>query len=211
MLKQVGKHCVGGEDHRGIFEADVRFEIPGTNKARKTGGAGEKLAALEDGEGELFYAFPEEMFWDDFLPALEQIWGDGTYDMKGDIRSFPYARNEAERVMNSFEDPYGPVVFRSPTGWFRRCVCKKEDGSRNVCIPPKAGWMCERPCMLVKMKITLEKELEERNRQEQERERVKETCEAAEKSAQVRRCEVPPCPPPESPFIHPCVYPHIHM
>lgn len=37
--------------------------------------------------------------------------------------------------------------------------------------------------MLVKMKITLERELEERNRLNSERERVKETCNAAEKSA----------------------------
>ena len=85
--------------------------------------------------------------------------------------------------MNTFQDPYGPVIYRSPTGWFRRCVCKKPDGSRNVCIPPKAGWMCERPVMLVKMNITLERELEERQRQQQERKTVKEASEAAEKSA----------------------------
>ena len=43
--------------------------------------------------------------------------------------------------------------------------------------------MCERPVMLVKMNITLERELEERQRQQQERKTVKEASEAAEKSA----------------------------
>jgi hypothetical protein len=182
ILKQVGKHCVGGEDHRGIYEANVQFEIPGTNKSTK--GPRDTKVPLEEGEGELFYQYPEEMFWDTFLPALDEIWNDEeNFDTKGDIKSFTYPKGEVERVMGSFQDPYGPVIYRSPTGWFRRCVCKKPDGSRNVCIPPKAGWMCERPVMLVKMKITLERELEERNRQQQERERVKEVCAASEKSA----------------------------
>ena len=43
--------------------------------------------------------------------------------------------------------------------------------------------MCERPVMLVKMHITLERELEERQRQAQERKTVKEASEASEKSA----------------------------
>ncbi len=183
MLKQVGKHCIGGEDHRGIFEANVNFEIPGKGKGKAKQSSVPGMSLLEEGEGELFYQYPEEMFWDIFLPALEEIWGDGSFDTQGDIRSFPYSRKEAERVMNTFQDPYGPVVFRSPTGWFRRCVCKNEDGSRRVCIPPKAGWMCERAVILVKMSITLERELEERQRQQQERETVKQAMEAAEKSA----------------------------
>ncbi|GMI08986.1 hypothetical protein TrVE_jg11434 [Triparma verrucosa] len=189
MLKQVGKHSIGGEEHRGIYEKNVKFDIPGKAKKKETKGkpedslAGPSNLPEEEGEGELFYQYPEEMFWDTFLPALEEIWNEGSLDTAGDIRSFPYSRKEAERVMNSFEDPYGPVIYRSPTGWFRRCVCKKPDGSRNVCIPPKAGWMCERPVMLVKMHITLERELEERQRQAQERKTVKEASEAAEKSA----------------------------
>jgi len=183
ILKQAGKHCIGGEEHRGIFEANVQFDIPGTNSSRKKVASGSAAAPLEEGEGELFYQYPEEMFWDVFLPACEDIWSDGSYDTVGDIKSFPYGQKEAERVLNSFSDAYGPLVHRSPTGWFRRCHCKKADGTRNVCIPPKAGWMCERKVILVKMKITLERELVERNRTNQERERVKETCAAAEKSA----------------------------
>ena len=191
MLKQVGKHCIGGEEHRGIFEANVKFDVPGRAKRKETKADakkkkdGDKSGAPDedDGDGELFYQFPEEYFWDDFLPALEEIWNDGGYDTQGDIRSFPYPRKEVQRVMSTFEDPYGPVMYRSPTGWFRRCVCRKPDGTRNVCIPPRAGWMCERPVMLVKMTITLERELQERQRIQNEKNTVIEASAAAEKSA----------------------------
>ena len=171
VLKQVSKHQLGGDEHRGIFEKDVEFQLPD---------------AKEGGEGEKFYQFVEPIFWDTFLPTLEQYWaeGDMAHNLKGDIKSFPYSRAEAERVMNTFQDPYGPIIFRNPTGWYRRCVCKKPDGSRLVCVPPKIGWMCERPSLLVKMTITLEKELLERQKQQQEKDRVAEVEASAEKSAQ---------------------------
>jgi len=159
MLKQVAKHKIGDEEHLGIFNKDV-----------------------EEGD-EKFYSYPEELFWDLFLPKLEEIWADPTKDKTGDIKAFNYSREETEKIMNGFADPFGPVVMRKPDGWFRRCVCKKPDGSRNVCIPPKVGWMCERPVIMIKMTITLERELEERRRQQEERNRIKEASEAAEKSA----------------------------
>lgn len=52
-----------------------------------------------------------------------------------------------------------------------------------MCIPPKAGWMCERPVIMVKMTITLERELMERQRQQQEKDRIAEASAAAEHSA----------------------------
>lgn len=36
------------------------------------------------------------------------------------------------------------------------------NGRRRVCVPPKAGWMCERKATLIKHDIILEREQEER-------------------------------------------------
>lgn len=43
-----------------------------------------------------------------------------------------------------------------------RCACMGANGRRRVCVPPKAGWMCERKATLIKHDIILEREQEER-------------------------------------------------
>ena len=52
------------------------------------------------------------------------------------------------------KDPYGPVT-KSKLCMFRRCACVDENGDRRVCVPPSAGWMCERKAMMLKKEITL--------------------------------------------------------
>ena len=66
---------------------------------------------------------------------------------------------------------------------FRRCSCLDAGGKRNVCVPPRVGWMCKRSAVLIRMNITLESRMVERRRMQNERNRIKEAEQAAEKVA----------------------------
>eukprot|EP00903_Cladosiphon_okamuranus_P016231 g14974.t1 len=118
-----------------------------------------------------FYALVYDRLWDTMLPALEKEWETGPPARKGAITSFGYARGEVDTVLRDYRDPTGRVL-RTKTQMFRRCACMGANERRRVCVPPRAGWMCERKATLIKHDIILEREQEERRRQAMEREDI---------------------------------------
>eukprot|EP00957_Ditylum_brightwellii_P210110 15364582-Ditylum_brightwellii.AAC.1 len=67
--------------------------------------------------------------------------------------------------------------------WFCCCLCTSSEGNRKVCIPPKIGWMCERPALLARMSITLEQDITKRCRRQHNEKIIQEVQDAAEQLA----------------------------
>lgn len=62
------------------------------------------------------------------------------------------------RVVHEFRDVEGPL-WATALVMFRRCACVDSEGKCRKCVPPKAGYQCQREATLIRMKITLEAEV----------------------------------------------------
>jgi len=121
---------------------------------------------------ERWYQFPIEAFWNIFLPSLEVIWANESIEKKGDIISFPYERDEVERTMATFQDASGPVVKVNVKAKFKCKSYLDNFDEAYVCVLTKDGWSCERPALLFKPFLTLERQMTERRRKEIEEENI---------------------------------------
>lgn len=185
ILKQVHKYKIGSlrQPFLSIFE----------------------LVQDDDGEGEKgeeWYQFPINLLWELFIPKLKStIWNNDLISNRGNITSFTYERNEVELVLFNFQDACGNIMKYNAKSWFRRCSCcyldKKidnkniqmmkrtnnhgEDKKRIVCIPPyRHTWMCERPAVLVRKDIVLERHMTEKRRMENETKEIRNAVRASE-------------------------------
>eukprot|EP00814_Leptocylindrus_danicus_P006489 CAMPEP_0116031780 /NCGR_PEP_ID=MMETSP0321-20121206/17760_1 /TAXON_ID=163516 /ORGANISM="Leptocylindrus danicus var. danicus, Strain B650" /LENGTH=791 /DNA_ID=CAMNT_0003507055 /DNA_START=267 /DNA_END=2639 /DNA_ORIENTATION=- len=153
-------------------------------KRKVAGYHGEKHDSLVrehiDSEGFQWYQFTADALWGHFLPALKKIWSDDKIDKRGDMRSFPFYKAEVEEALLTFDDAGGRVAVFLNHGRYRRCSCKDRDGKKFVCVPPEAGWMCERPSWLMRKTLMLEQHLTEKRRQDNESAAIQRALEASE-------------------------------
>jgi len=143
------------------------------------------------------------LFWDKLLPALEGYWeagresefvgqddggGGGGSSEDGEqqphkylhvpkkyVQQYSYDKEEVDRVLASFKDPWGPVCVEVQECLFRRCGCVDGKGKRRVCVPPAPGFMCTRPALLLKVEVKLQRQkdaFDERARQDAEMQAV---------------------------------------
>jgi len=124
-----------------------------------------------------------DLFWDEILPKLEEYWKYGKDVPKHYIKNFPFERDEVDRVIKAFKDPLGPICTEGEA-MFRRCACIGEDHQRRVCVPPKAGFMCQRHALFFKMDIKLEREKEEIERRKREQAQIDAVVRVAREQAQ---------------------------
>ena len=96
------------------------------------------------------------------------MWSDPDKASSDGIKSFPFARDEAEQALFAFRDAAGPIVRRAPAARFRRCACVPR------CLPPAIGYMCQRPAVAVRRRIAYEEDMIERRRAREEERRVAE-------------------------------------
>jgi hypothetical protein len=94
------------------------------------------------------------------------------------IKSFAFERNEVEMALFAFCDAAGPIVKRVPAAKFRRCSCLPR------CIPPKVGYMCQRPAVAVRMKVAYEENMIEKRRLREEEKRIDDAARAVRTIAQ---------------------------
>ena len=151
VLNQVKRYRIGGPLHESIFEVvDEQFQ------------------------------FPPDALWSIFLPELSRIWSNPKNSFNEGIKTFPFERREVEQALFEFRDAAGPIVKRISKARFRRCSCMQTGQSSEVCIPPKIGWMCTRPALLVRMKVAYEQNMREKRRLLAEEKRIADAAKAAE-------------------------------
>lgn len=122
------------------------------------------------------YQFPPDALWSVFIPELRKtLWSNPENTPNDGIRSFEFERNAVEQALFEFRDAAGPIVKRLPNARFRRCSCRSQ-----VCIPPKVGWMCTRPALLVRMKVVYENNMREKRRVQEEEKRIADAAKVAE-------------------------------
>lgn len=115
---------------------------------------------------------------------MEKLWSEGKIEeVKGVINSFPYERMEVEDALVNFRDAGGEILHYAKKAFFRRCSCQGIDGKRRVCVPPKIGWACCRPAILVRSHFVLESAMVERRRITNEEGRLQDAAFAAGKEA----------------------------
>ena len=56
-----------------------------------------------------------------------------------------------------------------------------KDGKKKVCVPPKPGWLCERPAIMVRSHLVLESTMIKKRRIQNEELRILEAIEASKK------------------------------
>ena len=122
---------------------------------------------------EKYYQLPVEALWDIFIPELKLLWSKnekGT--LKGFICNFPYERYEVEMALSGFQDAAGSIIHVGHQGSFNDCSCVQMKRKNTKCKKNKMGWQCERPVILIRMDICLERERTEKNRRKLEEERI---------------------------------------
>ena len=120
-----------------------------------------------------YFQFPPDAFWSIFIPELSKMWSDDTTKASDyGITSFPFERHDVEQALFEFRDAAGPIVRKNPNGLFRRCACSK------VCVPPKLGFMCEKPALLVRTKVAYEENMREKRRVLAEEKRISDAIQA---------------------------------
>ena len=123
-------------------------------------------------------------FFNIFVPSMEKIWSECRIEeLKGAVCSFPYERMEVENAIVTFRDAGGGILHNVKNSRFRRCSCLGQDGKRRVCVPPKVGWACSRPAILVRSHFVLESTMLEKRRIMNERARLEDAAFAAEREA----------------------------
>ncbi len=150
VLRLVRQHRIGGDLH------DSLFEVNGDS-----------------------YQFPPDALFSIFIPELRKMWSNQADKSNGGIQSFAFGREEVEQALFEFRDASGALVRREPNARFRRCSCIQTERLR-VCIPPAIGWMCERPALVVRMKVAYEENMIEKRRLLEEETRLKDAAKAAD-------------------------------
>ena len=133
---------------------------------------------------EKWYQFPPESFWNIFIPSLEMIWSSKNSDNRSCTKSFPYNKTDMESALATFQDASGFVMKYDRDANFRLCSCKDKNKKNSKCSFPKDGRVCQRPAMLVKSTVTLERHLTERNRREMEQLNIEKAVTASIKIAE---------------------------
>jgi len=87
-----------------------------------------------------------------------------------------------EQALFEFRDAAGPVVKRVSDAKFRRCSCL-QSGRGAVCIPPKLGFMCQRPALLVRANVAYEENMREKRRLAGESKRISSAVNAAKQES----------------------------
>lgn len=151
MLSLVRRHRIGGDLHDSLFE-------------------------VNNGDS---YQFPPDALWSVFIPELRKMWSNQDEKSNGGIKSFAFGREEVEQSLFEFRDAAGGLVRRLPNARFKRCSCV-QTGRLQVCIPPAPGWMCERPALVVRMKVAYEENMLEKRRLLEEEKRLADAAKAAE-------------------------------
>ena len=122
---------------------------------------------------EKYYQLPGEALWEIFIPKLKLLWSKNEKDsLKGLICNFPYERYEVEIALSEFQDAAGSIIHFVHQGNFNDCSCVQMKRKTNRCKKNKKGWQCERPVILIRMDMCLERERTEKNRRELEEERI---------------------------------------
>ncbi len=150
VLRLVRLHRIGGDLHESLFEVN--------------------------GDS---YQFPADALWSVFIPELRMMWSNQDDKSTGGMKSFAFGREEVEQALFEFRDASGALVRRLPNARFRRCSCI-QTGRSLVCIPPAIGWMCERPALVVKMKVAYEENMLEKRRLFEEEMRINDAAKVAE-------------------------------
>ena len=122
------------------------------------------------------YQFPPDALFSVFILELRKMWSD---KLNGGIKSFAFGREEVEQALFEFRDASGALVRRQLNARFRRCSCI-QTGRLQVCIPPAIGWMCERPALVVRMKVAYEENMIEKRRLLEEETRLNDAAKAAD-------------------------------
>jgi len=150
VLSLVQRHRIGGDLHESLFQVNGNY-----------------------------YQFPPDALWSVFIPELRKVWSNPENNSNDGIQSFAFERNEVEQAIFEFRDAAGPIVKRLSNARFHRCSCDLT-GRRPVCIPPKVGWMCQRPAIAVRMKVAYEENMREKRRLLEEEKRIEDAASATE-------------------------------
>ena len=95
---------------------------------------------------------PSNKYEDALFPKIQKLIHE-TSDLRSHrIRDFPFTIDDVIDALENIEDPLGQIGHAQMKLNFRRCSCKKRDGTRKVCIPPGRGWNCRRRGCLIKKK-----------------------------------------------------------
>ena len=127
---------------------------------------------------QLWYCFVAEAFEKEILPACYAYWR--KHEME-DV--FVFTPEEVVNSITKFQDPYGAVGRLEELVCFQRCACTDDRGNRKVCIPPRAGYQCQREATLVKMRIVTETEYRMQQMRAQEEQAVKIAVDMAKRQA----------------------------
>jgi len=136
-----------------------------------------------DHKGQIYYQFIPEALWAVFLPKLEDTWSNKDQQVVG-IRLFAYDRSDVEKALVDFRDAGGKVAHRHAKAKFRRCSCANKSTKSMPCSGmSEGGWMCQRPALLLRMKIVRERDMASKKRKSVEQSRISAAVESAQQSA----------------------------
>ena len=117
------------------------------------------------GEADPWFALQMPYFWSTALPTLQKLWR--RENLRGTtnpnwMTSYVYDERETNWALTRFFDSYGGVIKRQ-NSFFRRCSCVDAvTGQRKPCVPPRSGFLCFRPCTLIKMHLVFKRFKQER-------------------------------------------------
>eukprot|EP01038_Epipyxis_sp_PR26KG_P009415 gene9415-12681_t len=119
------------------------------------------------GDKDTWYALQLPHLFSDWLPQLKSIWQSeirrNVEQSTVYINNFQFTEAEVIWAFSQFSDAYGPVL-KIKDAMFRRCACMDplDLTKRKPCVPPKVGFMCLRKCTLLKSRIVLLQDKQER-------------------------------------------------
>lgn len=114
--------------------------------------------ATTDESADVWFALQMPYFWNVLLPKLQEYWKEQdlkrVIEMKYKTSFYPYSERDVQWAFANYSDAFGPVL-KVRSACFRICSCS-DKGNRKPCVPPKIGFMCERLCTMIKMKLCAE-------------------------------------------------------
>lgn len=107
------------------------------------------------------FAVIMDCFYTEMIPkVVEGKYWDGSETVFGTVEDFIDNRAEVNAALKEHQDSMGKCSYWGYVTYFRQCKCvHPETGLRRVCVPPKAGWQCERAATLIRMKLFSEEEV----------------------------------------------------
>ena len=95
---------------------------------------------------------PSKNYSDALFPKIQKLIHEKSSLKSHKIRDFNFSVEDVVDALENISDPLGAIGHAQMKLNFRRCSCKKRDGTRKVCIPPGRGWNCRRRGCLIKKK-----------------------------------------------------------